>query len=854
MWIAVYAPQALSSKIALWTSLATMIANWDGILVAMGDFNEVQEAGERFGSHFNKRQADIFNTFISNASLIDVLFWRKMEGFHNLVVDTWNNDGIVEANGLVSFKKKLQHLKHVLIDQGKATDLDLLNRRDSIRLLGDLDRIEATDLAQKARIKWALEGDENSNFFHATLKKNRRQLAIKGILNEGEWIENPDNIKTLFVDHFRNRFQQTCETPSSFDVDMPNHISCDQREFLERSFSRDEIKKAVWDCGGDRAPGPDGFTFKFFTTFWDILESDVILSNATLVTDFRPISLIGCQYKNVGKILANRLSTVIGSCISPEQYAFIKGRNILDGPLILNEVDCYRKRKKQLMIFKVDFEKAFDSLRWDFLDLVMAKLGFGIRWRNWIKGCLRHARSFVLVNGSPTVKFEISRGLRQGDPLSPFLFILAMKSLHALMCKAMNCGIYSGAYIGKDNLRISHLIYADDVIFTGEWLHKNAHNLLCILRCFFLVFGLKINVHKSSILGICVSDEEISAMANVIGCGASKLPLKYLRVPVGCNMARCANWEVMTNKFSSKLSHWKTRMIFVEGRLSLIKSVLSSLPTYFLSLYKAPVSLCSKLESIQNNFFIGGEMGEKTITWVSWNKCLTSKNLGGLGIGSIFALNVGLLFKWIWRFMQNSSDLWARVIKAIYGHNGGIHTDSIHSSNQVPRRHNLYSFNLTEIQPERDITYLLAKASSWEAQLIPWPAIVYSTIGISSMHCGISHWGKKRRQFYAFATSRESARDVYSKRRIIAVTKVEIVEWHDYKHLDWITVRRDDDVLYKFKEGDFHRLRIQDIEDMLLLLVQGKVTNLSVEERIAFNVSLRMFTRRVVIQEARVGR
>ncbi|GJR83266.1 hypothetical protein Tco_0154051 [Tanacetum coccineum] len=113
---------------------------------------------------------------------------------------------------------------------------------------------------------------------------------------------------------------------------------------------------------------------------------------------------------------------------------------------------------------------------------------------------------------------------------------------------------------------------------------------------------------------------------------------------------------------------------------------------------------------------------------------------------------------------------------------------------------------------------------------------------------GILHWGKKRRQFYAIATTRESAHDVYSKRRIIAVTKVEIVEWQNYKHLDWITVRRDDDILYKFKEGDFHRLRIQDIEDMLLLLVQGKVTNLNVEERIAFNVSLRMFTRSVVIQ------
>nr|GFD30093.1 hypothetical protein [Tanacetum cinerariifolium] len=106
---------------------------------------------------------------------------------------------------------------------------------------------------------------------------------------------------------------------------------------------------------------------------------------------------------------------------------------------------------------------------------------------------------------------------------------------------------------------------------------------------------------------------------------------------------------------------------------------------------------------------------------------------------------------------------------------------------------------------------------------------------------GISYWGHKRQQFYAFTVNRESARDVYSKRRIIAVTELQIVEWHDYKHMDWITVRRDDDKLYKFKEGDFKRLRIQDIEDMLLLLVQGKLTNVIVEERFAFNVSLRMF-------------
>nr|GEZ18690.1 hypothetical protein [Tanacetum cinerariifolium] len=113
---------------------------------------------------------------------------------------------------------------------------------------------------------------------------------------------------------------------------------------------------------------------------------------------------------------------------------------------------------------------------------------------------------------------------------------------------------------------------------------------------------------------------------------------------------------------------------------------------------------------------------------------------------------------------------------------------------------------------------------------------------------GVSHWGRKRQQFYGFAVNQESALDVYSKRRIIAVTDLKIVEWHSYKHLDWITVRRDDDKLYKFKEGDFKRLRLQDIKDMLLLLVQGKLSNLTVEERFTFNVSLRMFTRSIVIQ------
>nr|GEZ01470.1 hypothetical protein [Tanacetum cinerariifolium] len=167
-----------------------------------------------------------------------------------------------------------------------------------------------------------------------------------------------------------------------------------------------------------------------------------------------------------------------------------------------------------------------------------------------------------------------------------------------------------------------------------------------------------------------------------------------------------------------------------------------------------------------------------------------------------------------------------------------------------------------------DLEYLLGGASSrkyttsvtktkaadyehikWIEDLVPRTMWIHKPINYDKHALWeVSHWGRKRQQFYGFAVNRESALDVYSKRRIIDVTDLKIVEWHNYRNLDWISVRRDDDKIYNFKEGDFKRLRLQEIEDTLLLLVQGKLSNLTVEERFAFKVSFRMFTRSIVIQ------
>ncbi|XP_071719523.1 secreted RxLR effector protein 78-like [Rutidosis leptorrhynchoides] len=120
------------------------------------------------------------------------------------------------------------------------------------------------------------------------------------------------------------------------------------------------------------------------------------------------------------------------------------------------------------MVFKVDFKKAFDSISWDFWDEMMVLMGFGSKWRSWITSCLKSASISILVNGSPTKEFKLGRGVRQGDLLSPFLFIIAAEGLNWLAKSAVHCNLYEGVEIGMDRIPISHLQYADDTIFFGK--------------------------------------------------------------------------------------------------------------------------------------------------------------------------------------------------------------------------------------------------------------------------------------------------------------------------------------------------------------------------------------------------
>ncbi|GKB47967.1 RNA-directed DNA polymerase, eukaryota [Tanacetum coccineum] len=138
------------------------------------------------------------------------------------------------------------------------------------------------------------------------------------------------------------------------------------------------------------------------------------------------------------------------------------------------------------MIFKVDFAKAYDSVRWDYLDDVLISFGFGPKWRSWIRGSLSSGKASILVNGSLTTEFHLYRGLKQGDPLAPFLFLLIMESLHLSFSRAVEAGIFKGYKIDPSTT-LSHLFYADDAVFIGEWSHSNLKGIMNILRCFSLL-------------------------------------------------------------------------------------------------------------------------------------------------------------------------------------------------------------------------------------------------------------------------------------------------------------------------------------------------------------------------------
>jgi len=457
-------------------------------------------------------------------------------------------------------------------------------------------------------------------------------------------------VRQAVFQHFHNHFKRIPQARPDIGGLVFKTLSATDGAELIKPFPLEEIKAAVWDCDSFKCPGPDGINLGFFKDFWEILKIDLLnffaeffhngkltkglnstfialipkVDNPQRVADFRPISLVSSVYKILSKVLANRLRLVVGNVVSDSQSAFIKGRQILDEILIANElVDDSKCTKKDLLLFKVDFEKAYDSVNWGYLEEVMAKMNFPRVWRSWIMECVTTATTSVLVNGCPIDEFNFERGLRQGDPLSSFLFLLAAEGLNVMMSAVVTTRLFTPYIIGAhEPVLVSHLQFADDTLLIDIKSWANVRAMKAVLLLFEVVSGLKVNSHKSMLFGMNVNDSWLHEAAVVMHCKHGRIPFLYLGLPIGGDPRKLQFWNPLVDRIRRRLSGWKCKNLSLDGRLVLLKSVLSSIPVYFLSFFKAPSGILSILDSIFINFFwvvvrtLGNFLGSNGILYV----------------------------------------------------------------------------------------------------------------------------------------------------------------------------------------------------------------------------------------------
>ncbi|PNX86587.1 cysteine-rich receptor-like protein kinase, partial [Trifolium pratense] len=393
-----------------------------------------------------------------------------------------------------------------------------------------LSRLHASINRQQSRSRWLKEGDANTKYFHYVLASCKRGNAISSLQVDSSTVEGVASIRQAVVEHFASHFEDVRMARPGVENLVFKRLQQSELSSLIKPFSMEEVKAAVWDCDSYKSPGPDGINFGFIKDFWDLLQDDVMRFivdfhwngrltkglNATFIaliskvdspqqlTDFRPISLVGSLYKILAKVLANRLRLVVGSLILESQTAFVKDRQILDGILIANEVvDDARRSKKELMLFKVDFEKAYDSVDWGYLDASYGE------------------------NGLPNL-------VEEGDPLSPFLFLLAAEGLHVLMEAMVESNLFTGYRVDEtDPVSVSHLQFADDTLLLGTKSWAIVRALRAVLVLFETMSGLKVNFNKSLLVGVNIPDSWLGEAASALCCRVGKIPFLYLGLLIG---------------------------------------------------------------------------------------------------------------------------------------------------------------------------------------------------------------------------------------------------------------------------------------------------------------------------------
>ncbi|XP_010469706.1 PREDICTED: uncharacterized protein LOC104749719 [Camelina sativa] len=638
--------------------------------------------------------------------------WMGKEGFSGAVESGWNRtknfrvpmfvDKIKNCRNSISWRRKQNVPNSNTLISSLKMALEEAKNDDSIshaeihiieKKLKDAYHDEELYWQQKSRKFWLRVGDKNTSFFHASTKQRRTRNKIVGLFDsEDVWDESNEGMERIASDYFNKLFAQPDVCGISEMVQAVNPFVTERmnRE-LTKDISEMEVRKALFAMHPEITPGPDGMTALFFHRFWPHLKGDLIAlvrdffrtgkfdprlneTNICLIpkvdvpkrmAEFKPISLCNVGYKIISKILCFQLKKILPLIISETQSAFVSGRLITDNILVAQEMfhglQTNRMCNTEFLAFKTDMSKAYDRVEWDFLKAALIRLGFDSRWISWIMWCVSSVSYQVLLNGQPRGSILPKRGLWQGDPLSPYLFILCTEVLIANIKKAEREGKISGIKIARDSPPISHLLFVDDSLFFSKADEEQCSTVMDVIGNYSKASDQEVNLDKSSIMfGKKVPAEVKDKVKSVIGISNEGGMGSYLGIPESLGGSRVQVFGYVRDWLNDRVNGWTAKFLSKGGKEVLLKSVALTLPTHVMSCFKLPQGLTSKLTSAISNFWWSSDGKDRGLHWVAWDKMCKDKSEGRLGFWDLEIFNDALLAKQYWRLIQFLNSLFAQ--------------------------------------------------------------------------------------------------------------------------------------------------------------------------------------------------
>ncbi|WOK96358.1 hypothetical protein Cni_G05065 [Canna indica] len=465
----------------------------------------------------------------------------------------------------------------------------------------------------------------------------------------------------------------------------------EDRKRLSMKVEMNDIWEAVKGLGRGKSTGPDGYIAEFFIHNWDSMkdkmkreiesifnsyrmpagwnDTKLVLipkkDKAKKLKEFRLIAVCNVIYKIVAKILANRMS-VLDKVISKEQVAFVPKRYIQENILVVSEMvnSFYSKASNPNILLKLDLEKAYDRTKWRAVYKILNLMSFPEELIRWIKCCIEEISFSCYFNGEISRRFKSFRGIRQGDPLSPYLFII-MEEAISVMTRDYCSKKRMTPYHIKDTT-ISHQLFADDIVFAIKGNDKSCKGLKKILENYCAAIGQKINREKSEIFfpTKCQPDRK-HRICSYFDMKEGSLPMQYLGSLINPRRLNSSHQNRLCEKVNKKVDFWAKQLLSQAGKSTLLNSVVSSIPVYSLSTSWVSEGVVKKISKASRDFFWGADNNKKSARLISWSRVTASKAVGGLGLRDIVGMKKAMLIKRVFSVLNEDKRLWVDIYKSM---------------------------------------------------------------------------------------------------------------------------------------------------------------------------------------------